>query len=438
MGRLHALFHMFKIIFPFSDFIYILQLEEYETHRYFGWLSRFYFRRGIQIRDHLRLTARAQIIYVVSVILFIILLVTTALSETPGFFRVVACLLNVISIPIHVLVANIFTSWYFAHHKSLIRKRAREKVAQHIGLKIIVIAGSYGKTTVKNYTYQLLKYAYQTQMIPGNINTSAGIADWILQNLKPSTQVLIVEADTYGRGQISDIVRMTPPDIAVLTSIGDQHLVRFRNTEELTMALNEVFESASASVAIRSLEPRIDLSKLSSASWVEDRNRTPDEINISLAIKIASMFGISESHIQEELLTLKKPDRRLKSSSIFGFQGLDDSYNISFTTACRGLELAHSEAHSRKLKLLVITAGIPELSKELKLKNRELGELLAKKADFVIILNSMFSNDLKSGIKNDLQYKIVKNLAESQKVISTWNQDEWFILLQPELTDLYY
>jgi UDP-N-acetylmuramyl pentapeptide synthase len=40
-------------------------------------------------------------------------------------------------------------------------------------------------------------------MIEGNINTPLGIADWVLNKLRPETQLLIVEMDTYERGEIA-------------------------------------------------------------------------------------------------------------------------------------------------------------------------------------------------------------------------------------------
>src|SRR3989344_7165894 len=48
-------------IYPIPDFLYLLQLEEYESRRYFRLLPRFFFRRKLQKRGKLVYTKRAKI-----------------------------------------------------------------------------------------------------------------------------------------------------------------------------------------------------------------------------------------------------------------------------------------------------------------------------------------------------------------------------------------
>src|SRR3989344_6459728 len=146
-------------IYPIPDFLYLLQLEEYESKRYFRLLKRFFWRRSLQKRGQLKYTKRVKL---------------TLCLALPF------CILVPPLIPLWVGISNVILNPYFEWIKTKIQKRATLYFKQkNTKTKVIAIAGSYGKTTTKNYIYELVKYNYKTQMIPGNINTPAGIAFWI-------------------------------------------------------------------------------------------------------------------------------------------------------------------------------------------------------------------------------------------------------------------
>jgi UDP-N-acetylmuramyl pentapeptide synthase len=140
---------------------------------------------------------------------------------------------------------------------------------------------------------------------------------------------------------------------------------------------------------------------------------------------------------------LDLPDRRQKTIDLYGFTTVDDSYNISYTTALSGLEQARKLASHSNKKLLVVTAGIPELSAQDYDKNFQYGVGIAQVADHAIILNSDFQAQISSGIAKNQNKSISTNICSTfQGVIQTLTQkfdpEQWLILLQPELTDLYY
>jgi len=122
-----------------------------------------------------------------------------------------------------------------------------------------------------------------------------------------------------------------------------------------------------------------------------------------------------------------------------GYECVDDSYNISFTTAQAGIAFARSTANERKKKLLVVTAGIPELGPHDRDKNEMLGKILASKADCVALLKSIFYKQIERGIFDPKKYILFKDLDQFlKKSKERFPTEEWLLLLQPELTDLYY
>jgi len=383
-------------IYPISDFLYILQLEEYETKRYFYRLQRFFWRRNLQQRGKLVYTKRIKITLYFALPLIII---------TPPLT------------PVWIGLVNFILNPYF----SAIRLNIQRKAAVYFSkinrkTKVITIAGSYGKTTTKNYIYELIRYNYKTQMIPGNINTPTGIANWILEKFDPSSDVLIVEVDTYFIGEIRKSLKITPSDIAILTNVGDQHLERLGNKFKLKKALYEVFE-------------------YSKPNAIKIKNK---KTNLEYALVVANLLKIPKDIIKSSLKYLKPPDRRRNIIEINGFNVIDDSYNISETTSKYSIEYASNMAKKSKKELIVITAGIPELGEENKDGNFNLGNLLNKYASKIILLKSILHLEVEAGIKNKNLIIKVNSMKDGLEEIKKFNPKKYLVLMQPELNDLYY
>ena len=92
--------------------------------------------------------------------------------------------------------------------------------------------------------YEMLKYNYKVQMVPGNINSTMGISRWITDYFLEGNDILIVEMDAFGKGRIAKSCQILPPDIAIVTNVGDQHIERFGTADNLRDALGEVFGNA--------------------------------------------------------------------------------------------------------------------------------------------------------------------------------------------------
>lgn len=455
MEQSNILLKIFNIVFPFADFLYILQLEEYSSKRLLKWLPRFFFRRNFQVREKLNYTKRVKITLAYTLFLWIISLLF--FTYVLGIYAILLLIpIWLIYIPFFVLLSNWLLSSYFELLKSKIRKQAQQKIQSLSDLKVIVVAGSYGKTTVKNFIYQFIRYHYKTEMIPGNINTPAGIADWINTKLPTSTEILIAEVDAYEIGEIKKSCEIIPADIAILTNVGDQHLERFENETNLAKALSEVFVFAKnkASLLTRD-ETVIKLKAIGfETNSIEVINSIPKEfaatdplltnlsdsnkINMYFALKVAAIFSIPEEFVIDTIKKIELPDRRQQLTKMFGYDAIDDSYNISFTTAKAGILAAQQQGKKLNKKLLIITAGIPELAPDKRTNNYELGRFLAQYADHVVILNSIFASEIFNGTDKK-NAEIINNLSTfTSEVARRFPTDEWFLLVQPELNDLYY
>jgi UDP-N-acetylmuramoyl-tripeptide--D-alanyl-D-alanine ligase len=458
-----TLISLLHAVFPFRDFLYLLQLEEYHTRRYLKLLPRFYSRRKLEQRDQLKVTSRIELISVIAIWLWIYPALMALLIPTELLIIFLAVLASTLLIPVWVVVASVLTSPLYFYFKWQKQQQAKELVAKHPELIIIGVAGSFGKTTTKNFIYDLIKFNYRTQLVPGNINTPAGIANWLLQNLKPGIQILIVEMDSYFIGEIARSCEITPPNIAVLTNIGDQHLERLGSRNNLAKALIEIFKYAkpgakliTSSTTVTELttlladdatQPThvVDLAQQLSykgAPIATNIDSSSARQNLHYALLVAELLDIPTDFVIHTCQHLQLPERRQRVSELYGFTVIDDSYNISFTTAQAGLSNAKTLAEQYNKQLLVITGGIPELGKENKDSNKSYGQMLANQADYVVVLNTILAKQIHAGLQSTHgQAKIAtaNSMQQAWELIQQQYQPtQIVVLMQPELNDLYY
>src|SRR5207245_1589507 len=69
-------------------------------------------------------------------------------------------------------------------------------------LTVIGVTGSYGKSSTKDYTAQILQKRFKVLKTLGTNNTPIGIATTILSGLKRNTQLFVAEMGAYKTGEI--------------------------------------------------------------------------------------------------------------------------------------------------------------------------------------------------------------------------------------------
>lgn len=456
---------LLNLLLPFVDFLYVMQLEEYYSHLYLRALPRFYFRRSFQKREKLAWTSRIQTTFLISSIFFFYpILLSSTLAILDGYQNwwliILVIFGSILLIPIWILAANLILSPVYGFIKKRIQiKASKHFISQNSHTKVIMVSGSFGKTTTKNFLYQILQTEFRTQMLPGNINTPIGIAVWVLNKLQPSTELLIVEADSDFKNKVKQCCQITPPDIAILTNIGDQHLVNFGGKfKNLATGLSEIFVHAKPDAKlITNQETKAKLQKLT--AQIEERiislnNNSRQELvklsgftsmgakeSLRLCLEVLEQLEVPHEEVKEAIQDLTLPDRRHNFGEMFGFKMIDDSYNISFTTAKSGVESAQELAKKEKLKLILITGGIPDLAGENADYNIKYGEWLAETVQSaeLVILESILQKDLLVGLADFKNITKAESMQDAwEKIVKKFDPKKSLVLMQPELNDLYY
>ncbi len=97
---------------------------------------------------------------------------------------------------------------------------------QRFQIPVIAITGSNGKTTVKEWLYQLLSPDYNVCRSPRSYNSQVGVplSLWLMNS---HTDIAVFEAGISDIGEMEQLNRIIRPTIAVLTNVGEAHQENF-------------------------------------------------------------------------------------------------------------------------------------------------------------------------------------------------------------------
>ena len=126
------------------------------------------------------------------------------------------------------------------------------QVLSHRSTRVVGITGSVGKTTTKEFTYQLLKQNYRVAASPGNSNSQIGLPLAILNGTQGKEEILILEMGMTEAGQIKQLVELAPPEVAVITMTALVHAQNFSGLPAIGLAKAEIFSHPTTQLGILS------------------------------------------------------------------------------------------------------------------------------------------------------------------------------------------
>jgi len=103
-----------------------------------------------------------------------------------------------------------------------------KKYKDQFDITTIALTGSFGKTTMKEYLYNILSEVAPTHKTFGNENNLIGVPKTIFQ-LRANYKYSVLELGTNQFGEIKELAEITDPDIGVIISIGASHLEFLKN-----------------------------------------------------------------------------------------------------------------------------------------------------------------------------------------------------------------
>ncbi|WP_395059418.1 UDP-N-acetylmuramoyl-tripeptide--D-alanyl-D-alanine ligase [Flavobacterium sp.] len=111
---------------------------------------------------------------------------------------------------------------------------------QQLGLPIIALTGSNGKTTTKELINEVLSKKYNTKATIGNLNNHIGVPLTLL-SFTEDTDIGIVEMGANHQKEIELLCSITEPDFGYITNFGKAHLEGFGGIEGVIKGKSELY-----------------------------------------------------------------------------------------------------------------------------------------------------------------------------------------------------
>ena len=109
-----------------------------------------------------------------------------------------------------------------------------------LGIPIIGITGTNGKTTTKELIAAVLSTKYNILYTEGNLNNQIGVPLTLLR-LDNDHEMAVIEMGANHPGDIKELVEIVAPNYGIITNIGCAHLEGFGSLEGVIQTKGEIF-----------------------------------------------------------------------------------------------------------------------------------------------------------------------------------------------------
>ncbi len=395
------------------------------------------------------------------------------------YFKLLGIPILIIFVPLIVALANLIMLPFENLNKLKYQNRAINKINKMPDLIKIGITGSYGKTSTKNFLYDLLKRKYKVVKTPSSYNTPMGITKTILNCLDADTQVLICEFGANFMGDIEYLTKLIKPQICAITSVGNQHLESFKTLNNIKNTKNEIVlyspENATCvfntncetttslynsctknKLSCKINDTSADISAVNieynenGASFILRMGENKANVSCSvlgeyliadllIAVAIAIKVGMTFDEVVKAIKKVKPVENRLELKKLKnGLLILDDSFNANVLGASQALKTL---ALFKNRVKVVATPGIVELGTQQFEANKNFGAEMAKIADKVVIINKVNAQSLKTGLLDNgfdaNNIYEVENLFVAKDLLKKILSPNDIVLIENDLPDNY-
>jgi len=263
-------------------------------------------------------------------------------------------------------------------------------------VKVIGLTGSNGKTTTKNLICNILSQKYNTVCTYGNLNNHIGVPLTLL-NIKPETEIAVIEMGANHIGEIESLCQICMPDIGLITNFGSAHLEGFGDLKGVIKGKTEIYRYLIKNYGhiiinnddnIQKEECKTDLyssfGEDKSSDFIFEYKKEHDKLvllnnnfrfsckiygsynfpNIASAISIGRFLDLDSNQIQTGLSRFQTEENR---SEVLQYQGNTiylDAYNANPTSMIAAIDNFNKEIDNDKIIILGDMLELGDFSKD--------------------------------------------------------------------------
>jgi len=462
---------------------YMLQNTEYHVGPYLKWywrtqnFAKVIYRRELNPTKAARLLRLALMAGMLLQIIaaFIVIGLWKAHDLAGGLYFGLALLVSYPVVWAHLIAVPLELGRIFIvkPKEAALIKQSETIFANHPGVKIAV-AGSYGKTSMKELLLTVLSEGKKVAATPANKNVSISHA-LFARKLDGDEDILIIE---YGEGEPGDVGRfakITHPTHGIITGVAPAHLDQYKTLEAAGkdifslaeyVAGEQLYANGESGALLPLADELTDIKLYTAkgfAGWkVSNLQLTTTNTSftlskgkralrltsgllgahqigpLSLAAVLGLEFGLTENEIIAGVAKTLPYEHRMQPRPLSGAWIIDDTYNGNIEGVRAGTALLAALPAKRKL---YVTPGLVDQGKETEAVHVEMGQLIAQaKPDMVILMKNSVTTYIQQGLE---QAGYAGEIKLENKPLEFYTNIDQFIaagdlvLMQNDWTDNY-
>ena len=265
---------------------------------------------------------------------------------------------------------------------------------RELGLPIIGITGTNGKTTTKELLATVLSTKFHLHYTQGNLNNQIGVPFTLLQ-ITRAHEMAIVEMGASHPGDIKELVDIAEPNCGLITNVGRAHLEGFGSFEGVQQTKKELYDYLRAHQGF--IFRNMDNSYL--AQMAGDLKTVPyttgkmpagtnlvgeyNAENISAALCVGEHFGISREQGLEAIRQYVPTNNRSQQMQTANNQLIVDAYNANPTSMQAAINAFKGDTY--------ILGAMRELGDYTHLEHQNIVNMLAeRKAESVFLVGEEY------------------------------------------------
>lgn len=419
--------------------VYMLQATEYQAGPYLRWYWRVRDFSTVRQRRQLVRTRAANLLLValaggmlLQVMSAIALLAAWGLQDRPLWQPALVLLVSYPVVWAHLVVLPLWLGrWLIVRPRQRRSVRRAERIfAAHPGVKVAV-AGSYGKTSMKELLTTVLSEGCKVAATPANLNVAVSHARFA-QSLDGDEAVLVLE---YGEGRPGDVARfaeLTHPTDAVITGLAPAHLDTYKTlaaagldifsvrqyvmsghvyvngdspathdfmTKDMLaygakQALGWKISGVKLSADGTSFNMKLGKRKLALQSGLLGRHQVGP---LAFAAAFALQLGLTEEQVAAGIARTRPYEHRMQPYVLSGATIIDDTYNGNLEGVRAGTALLRELPARRKW---YITPGLVDQGRDVQRIHVQMGEhIAAAKPDVVVLMRNSVTPFIEAGLR---------------------------------------
>ena len=212
-----------------------------------------------------------------------------------------------------------------------------QRLANHhrrvLGIKILAITGTNGKTTTKELIATVLSEVHNVLYTQGNLNNHIGVPLTLLQ-MTNRHNLAVIEMGASHPGEIAKLSDIVEPNFGLVTNIGKAHLEGFGSFEGVRYG---TADGLYVNGAVTSCDPFL------SFRWKAGKNGEYTEVKTKLigsynfenamaAVAVGRFFGVDAKHIKMALESYSPSNNRSQFRKTAANRLIIDAYNANPTS----------------------------------------------------------------------------------------------------------